>query len=237
MLVLWTIALLTLMTLSYHRAVRAEIRNTTRTVGAAQTRAIATAGIWVGVRELLDRAARARPAATPLDTSFADAEVRLRFQDQEGLIDLNAAGADLIEAAAIAARIEPGAAHKLAAAIVAYRTPATSGNATEPVPLGTIEELRDVPGVTADLYVALKPFVTVHSGRYGIDPQVAPPALARAASVSQQIQTSRRLYAIVSEARTRTATQRIAAIVRLGGPPSQPVAVYAWQEDPEIEEP
>lgn len=234
-LVLWVLALMTVMTLSYSRAVRTETRIAGHTMQAMKARAIAQAGIWLGVRELLDRNARANDAAQPLVTSFAEGSVTARFLDQEGLVDLNAAGADLLELAARAAGIDPANARDLVATLIAHRErrapPRNNTGESRPTPFRSVEELRDLPGITPDVFARLRPLVTVHSGRYGIDPQVAPAPLAGAgATTAQQIQSSRRLFAIVSEGVIGDATQRVEAVIRLGGPIQQPYAVYAWRE-------
>lgn len=230
-LVLWALAVMTVLALSYQHSVRNEIRITARLTQAAEARAIARAGVWLGVRALLDRTARGGELLAPLNEPFTEGVIALRFQDQEGLVDLNAAGADLLEATAKAAGADAPAARDLAAAIVALRGEGAGLAGAQPTPLRSVAALRALPGMTPALFARLRTFCTVHSGRYGIDPRVAPAALARAVTATAlHIQTSRRLIAIASEGSQGGATQRIEAVVRLGGPVEQPFSLYAWRE-------
>lgn len=120
------------------------------------------------------------------------ADVTLAIQDEGGRVDLNAAGRDLIEAALRSA----GAPGSLAAAIVDWRDGddfVTPGGAEDreyaargypygarDTPFDTVDELRQVTGVTPQLFERIAPLFTVHSNRPGIDPAVAPREVLRA---------------------------------------------------------
>lgn len=133
----------------------------------------------------------------PLD----DAVLSLTIQDVGGLIDLNSARDELLAGLFVAAGLPGDEARDLAAAIRDYadeddlvRPGGAEAAAYRAVGLpgpkdGAFQfpgELRAVLGMTPELYDAVRPAITVWSGRPGIDPRVAPPAALAALPAGSQ---------------------------------------------------
>jgi len=135
--------------------------------------------------------------AMPLD----GAVLSLAIQDVGGLIDLNSAGDELLAGLFVAAGAAGDEARDLAAAVRDYgdeddlvrpggaEAAAYRAAGREEPKNGSFQfpdELRAVFGITPELFAAVRPAITVWSGRPGIDPRVAPPAaLAALPSGSQ----------------------------------------------------
>jgi general secretion pathway protein K len=139
------------------------------------------------------------PVALPLD----GAVLSLAIQDVGGLVDLNSASEELLEGLFVAAGLSGEEAKDLAAAIrdygdedglvrpggaeaAAYRGAGLAGPKDGSFQFP--QELRAVFGMTPELFEAVRPAITVWSGRPGIDPRVAPPAALAALPVGNQVQ-------------------------------------------------
>jgi general secretion pathway protein K len=120
----------------------------------------------------------------------------LAVEDEGGKVDLNTASPKLMSAllrgfgagaketdhvaVAIAEFSRP--ATNVVLDDVAFRAYAADGRAYGPKqgPFETVLELDQVIGMRPDLFRAVLPYVTVHSGNSGVDPRVAAPALLAA---------------------------------------------------------
>ena len=192
--VLWVFILLSLVAASVASTTRTELRIARNMVSAAVAEAAADAAV---IRAAMVLAAqRGRPGewrtdGTPRILRIGDVDVTLTLQDEGGRIDLNAAGYDLLENA-LRAAAGPEA-ESLAAAIVDWRdgddfvTPgggedgAYAGRGypygAKDAPFDSVDELRQVMGVTPQIYARIAPLFTVYSNSPGIDPAVAPRAV------------------------------------------------------------
>ncbi len=140
---------------------------------------------------------------SPLVLPLAGAVLSLAIQDVGGLVDLNSAGDELLAGLFVAAGLLDDEASDLAAAIRDYadeddlvRPGGAEAAAYRAVGLaepknGAFQfpaELRAVLGMTPALFAAVRPAITVWSGRPGIDPRVAAPAALAALPVGNQAQ-------------------------------------------------
>jgi general secretion pathway protein K len=122
----------------------------------------------------------------PVDTGT----VLISIQDEAGKIDLNAATEDLLQQLFSAVGLAEAEAATLVDRLIDYRDSdqdrrplgaedidyqsSDLGYGAKDRPFERADELRRVLGVTEEIYTAVAPLVTVHSGQRGIDPDVAP---------------------------------------------------------------
>jgi len=193
--VLWLIVLLSIMAAGHARNVHTDTKLASRQVEVAQARGLAEAGINHVILEML---ADNSTHEIPIDGAvFAidvyDTTVTLAVRKASGLVDLNAASSDLLDAVLQACGVEDGRRLALIDAILDWRDgdnlthlngiedkdylaaglPWTSRDDA----FVSIDELKYLPGVDQGLFKRMAPLVTVYSGRAGIDIENAPPIL------------------------------------------------------------
>ena len=189
--VLWALTFLSLAAASFTVTVRSESHVARNLEENARARALADAGIAIGILAMMDRNPEARwPAdGSPHVFRFAGGEVSVSVRDESGKIDLNRAPDALLKGLLVVLGLAPEEAGPLVDAIIDFRDPdqltrlngaEDSDYARAGLPYGAkdrrfeaIEELQRVLGMTPLLYARMAPFVTVHSGQAGIDPRVA----------------------------------------------------------------
>lgn len=140
---------------------RADARLLANQLAFATVHHAAEAGVQRGFYELAAPPGETSwPAdGTPRELRFGDARVRVTLSDEAGKIDLNLAPAALLERLFIRAALAPRQASELVEHIVARR---------EVTPFTHIEELDDVPGMSAALYREVRLAITVHARQPGI---------------------------------------------------------------------
>ena len=189
--VLWALTFLSLAAASFTVTIRSESHVARNLEENARARALADAGIAIGIMAMMDRSPDARwPAdGSPHVFRFAGGEVSVSVRDEAGKIDLNRAPDDLLKGLLVVLGLAPEDAAPLVDAIIDYRDPdglTRLNGAEDPdyaragLPYGAkdrrfeaVEELQRVLGMTPALYARMRPFVTVYSGQSGIDPRVA----------------------------------------------------------------
>jgi len=202
--VLWLIVLLSIMAAGHSKNVHTDTQLTSRQVQVAQARGLAEAGINHVILEML---ADDSTHEIPIDgTAFAldvyDTTVTLAVRKANGLVDLNTANPDLLDAVLVACGVEYGRRPELIDAILDWRDgdDLTHLNgiedkdylaaglpwASRDAAFEIIDELKYLPGVDQVLFERMAPLVTIHSGRGGIDLENAPPILV-ATLASDQI--------------------------------------------------
>jgi len=193
--VLWLIVLLSIMAAGHARNVHTDTKLVSRQVEVAKARGLAEAGINHVILEML---ADNSTNEIPIDgTVFAidvyDTTVTLAVRKASGLVDLNAANPDLLDAVLEACGVEVGRRPELIDAILDWRDgdELTHLNGIEDkdyLAAGlpwtsrddafvSIDELKYLPGVDQGLFERMAPLVTVYSGRAGIDIENAPPIM------------------------------------------------------------
>jgi general secretion pathway protein K len=127
---------------------------------------------------------------------FAGSQVLISVQDEGGKIDLNAAPDELIKGLLIAVGVDEFEAARLTDAIADfrdeddlkrpsgaedddYRAAGMEWDAKD-APFELVDELRQVLGLTREIYDRVAPFVTVYSGRAEVDRAIAPPLVLAA---------------------------------------------------------
>ncbi|NCF16397.1 MAG: general secretion pathway protein GspK [Gammaproteobacteria bacterium] len=196
-IVLWLIVLLSVMAAGHARNVHTDVTLASRQVEIAKARGLAEAGINHVILEMLaDESTLEIPIdGTVFPVGVYDDVVTLAVRNATGLVDLNSAGAELLDDMLRACGVEDADRPALIDSILDWRDrdDLTHLNGIEDkdyfaagLPWSsrddafkTIDELKYLPGVDQGLFERMAPLVTVYSGRSGIDIENAPPILVR----------------------------------------------------------
>ena len=190
--VLWILALLTVMATGYSHTMRTEIKLTTNSLHSAQSKAVAEAGIWYAVAELLkprhEQTWKADSSIYTLD--FNQDTIKVSVQDEAGKIDLNTAPPELLDGLLRAVDVPEDERLSILQPILDWRdrdnlvrSEGAEDDDYELLdydygakdgPFNTVDELQLVLGMTPSLFKKLKPALTIYSNQSGIRPQVAP---------------------------------------------------------------
>jgi general secretion pathway protein K len=195
--VLWIIVLLSIMAAGHTRGTHVDTQLASRQVSVAQARGYAEAGINHTLLMLLSDKGRDVPVDGRIfGVAVDDTIVTLAVRSATGLVDLNAAPADLLDAALTAAGIADTQRRSVVDAILDWRDgddlrhldgvedqdyiaaglPWTSRDGA----IAAVDELRYVPGIGQNEFERLAPLVTVYSESSGVDIELAPPILVEA---------------------------------------------------------
>jgi general secretion pathway protein K len=178
LLVIWVLALLSLLAAGLTAAARSEAVLVRNREQSAQAQALAEAGVSLAILGLLeiDPAAQWRADGEERNFAVGDGRVAIVVQDEAGKIDINQAD-ETVLSGLFAEFVEPRTAADLASAIVATRvrrqseaTPASRRLAL----FATVDEVREVPGIDPPLFGQIAPFLTVYSGLARTNPETAP---------------------------------------------------------------
>jgi general secretion pathway protein K len=189
LVVLWMLALLTVLILSLTSTARTELNVAHNQEETAQACAIADAGVTLAILATLDPSPATQWPGTgeTHNLRFGSGTIRVAVQDEYGKIDLNVAPPELLtglfhtlapsetESDRLVAAIMTLRAEALAQSMTGADTSAAAGVLAPQKPFLTIEELRLLPGMTSTLYERVEPFLTVYSAQYGVNPLTAPP--------------------------------------------------------------
>ncbi len=188
LIVLWAVALLTVLLGGYVLLARSSALEARTVLAQTRARYAVEAGLARAVLALREPDPQQRWVADGRDYvfPFAGFRVRARVTDVTGLVDLNTATPAVLAALLRAAGDPVPAAAALAAAIQQRRTPPPPAGLTgarvdqdRQGPFITRDALRALPGMDAALYARIAPVLTLWSGRNSPDPAYAP-ALALA---------------------------------------------------------
>ncbi|HHH38723.1 MAG TPA: general secretion pathway protein GspK [Sedimenticola sp.] len=200
-LVLWVIALLTIVAVSQVTTQRTELGMTLNSRQEQAGRAAVEAGMNYVLWHLLRGRGDTRPRTgwprngQPREWSFAGHRIRVRAVPESARIDLNHAGSGLLAGLLRAAGLGPDRVARVRDAILDWRDPDNDRhlNGAElrdyraaGLPYGarngafeTVDELRRVLGVDPALFERIAPALTVYSGRRSINPIYASPLVLR----------------------------------------------------------
>ncbi|WP_122666582.1 type II secretion system protein GspK [Pseudomonas viridiflava] len=181
LLVLWALALLSLLLGGLASWVQLESRQALWARQHTQAQLAAEAGLAMAVQGLSDPQQRKRWVADGREVAlrFNDAQLRVSVRSERGKLDLNSAVVGDIARLAQAC----GAAKDQATAM-AQEIESRRGSGSPP--LRVIEEVRQLPGMTQALYRRMLPEVTLWSGLDRPEPAFASPLLRRALNLPNQ---------------------------------------------------
>lgn len=191
-LVLWILVILTIMAASFSLSLRRETELVRNALARAEAIALAEGGVYHAMLMLLpdDPMRRWRADGTIYEFGLDSARIRVQIYDEAGKIDLNGAQEELLLGAVVRAGLSREEASAVIDAILDWRDRddlrrlngaeaddyKDAGYSYGPrnKPFQTLEELQLVKGVTAALYQALEPLLTLSSRQQGLDPAKAP---------------------------------------------------------------
>ena len=190
--VLWVVTLLSIMAASFAYSMRTETTLATHSVGRAQARALAEAGIAYAMMHMLSpRAAQDWPADGSIrEWQFGDGRMQISVIDAGGKIDLNRASRELLGGLlSTIGGVSDDSLDSLLDAIEDWRDPddiallngaedeayRAAGRKIGPknAPFEIVDELQSVLGITPDLYQRIADELTVYSNSPGINPALA----------------------------------------------------------------
>ena len=253
--VLWTLVLIAFITAHLAASGRTEARIAANLVANAGALAAADGAIYQAIFDLSDPRPDHRWALdrAPHDIDMGGSHIVVRVENEAARINLNVASPKLVEALLRACGRDPESAKQLASTIAQWVGTATdtgagrdlpdSGNASGPspgAPLETIDELARVPGMSPEIFAAIRPHLTVFGpatpDRAGADPIVAA-ALAMAGDALQSGANiipygDSRIVRITSTAQgPRGASLTRMAVVSLGAQLPNGYTVLAWEKE------
>ena len=190
LLVLWVLALLSVLAAGLAAESRSGDQAALTFVALARARAAADAGVTLAVATLIEPNATARwPADGQVKAvRYRDQDISVSVQDEGGKIDLNRAPEALLAGLLTQLGIDGDARDGIVAAILQRRDTFLAG-ATPPLrsrgrgrarmfelgdqAFATVSELRLIPGVSDEIYARIRPFVTVYTQSATVNPLTA----------------------------------------------------------------
>ena len=191
-LVLWVIAMLSILLGSFALVARTESLQSRHLFDTTQARYAAEAGLNLAIFELRkpDQTQRWIADGRPYRFGYGNAEIEIAITDDSGKIDINTADAELLTGLFMGRGMPQEQADALAAAVVDWRDPddleqpngaeapeyKSAGLSYTPknAPFDTVSELQQVLGMNYDLYEKVEPALTIYSGRSGPNSGTAP---------------------------------------------------------------
>ncbi|MGB5467946.1 MAG: hypothetical protein WBM84_17895 [Sedimenticolaceae bacterium] len=193
--VLWALALLTALAASVTFTQRTEVQLNRSLLAQVEARQLARAGVNYAVYmlQLADQELAWEVDGESRPFRFGEHLIRVAVFEEQGLIDLNRAGADLLAKAFAAVGLDVATADALLDVIEDWKDEddvhrlhgaeeqqyLTAGYSYGPVngPFRDLLELRLVYGMTPDIFLSLRDLLTVDSGRTSVKLTASPPVV------------------------------------------------------------
>ena len=191
-IVLWVLALLTVMSMTYSYFARIEAMTVRNAFETTQARYAAEAGVQRTLWVLASPVLATRWPANGAEHTFATADgmVRISAIDESGFININRAGAEYLDGLFKAVGIEAGERRSVTAQILDWRDTDSIRNASgaedsdyagaglsytaKDAPFESVEELLLLLAMSPSVYSKVEPFLTVYSSQSGINVAAAP---------------------------------------------------------------
>ena len=205
MLVMWVLTLLTIMAVSMTATQRTETALTDNQVAETRFRMLSDAAIAYTALEFMMQPSESDedveasiwlPNGVPRLWRFADTDLTISVFNEMSRINLNQADPTLLAALLVALEVPEDQADRLAAAIADWRDEddlallngaedddyqqAGAAFGAKDEPFDTVEELRQVLGMTQDIYRRLAPEVTIEGEETNVVMEFASPAVLAA---------------------------------------------------------
>lgn len=261
--VLWILVLLTTLVLGFVAEARTGLRIVRNDSQAAHARVIADAGITLAILGAVDPAPTSpwRGDGRVHTLAYGGGTIHVHIEDEDGKLDINNTPLPRLRALfAILGAKDPdliaNSIERQRRSVIKAAQRAGKLGALAPPAFLAIDELRDLPGMTAALYDRLGRFVTLYSGNFTVDSRTAPAEVLksmpgaqaslidetiamreRAAaanhgrSAADQSKKALRVFTIVSQGVTASgARATLRVTVSFTGTPAAPVQFLAWHE-------
>ncbi len=188
--VLWLVVLLSMVATGFISTTRGHLALTQNLSSNVRLKAAADGGVNVGILHLVNGAKNEIWSADskPVKYRIDDINLEISIIDEAALVDLNNASEHLLERVLQAADLREDQRLRMAKAISDWRDRDGKSDDGESelkdykllnLAYGpkndtfvSIDELGQIPGFTPFLTATLRPFLTVHSGLQGVDPNV-----------------------------------------------------------------
>ena len=261
-LVLWLVVLLSVIATGHSRNAHIETRLAARQVDTSASRHVAEGIIQLAILDLLlpDREERIDTSGRTWPVQALGRNATISIRRASGYIDVNTADDAVLHALFVAGGASDAQAQQLAHAVMDWRDsddllhmhgaedddyrsaglPWTARDAS----FERIEELQYVFGMTGNVYRAVLPYVTVHSGQSGLDIEAAPEFLINALSgstvaMSGGTATANYHIAVAVQGANKTLVS-IEAVVNISDSGDEQYRLLEWREPariaPEIDE-
>lgn len=193
-IVLWMLSLLIILAMGYSRMVRVETGLTANMVHFSQAKAIAEAGIWQSISELLKPRIEQqwKTDGSAYSFEFKQGVINLNIINETGKVDLNTARSELLHGLINSIELPEENSLDLLQSILDWRDKddlvrnhGAEDNdyrqldynyGAKDGPFNTLSELQLVMGMTTDIYNKLLPALTIYSHQPGINPDSVPRA-------------------------------------------------------------
>jgi general secretion pathway protein K len=231
LVVLWVLALLSVLLAGLAGWVRLETRQALWQHQHTQALFAAQAGVGMAVAALLDRDPRRQWLADgqPHILNFDGNALQVRVFSERGKLDLNASAA-----ADFARLLKTVGASNTQADDLEHALAQRRGAGQAPLRL--LEEARELPGMTQALYTALLPDITLWSGLDSPDAAFASPQLKRALNLAKgipQVGDQGPILTLYSQAQLPdgfTTTLGVTLLLNASKEGTRPYRVLRWQE-------
>ena len=173
LIVLWTVAALSLLVTGLVQSVRREVKLAASSRDFVVADALGQAAIHLVLRQLVAKP-EAVSSLVQVDTLFQGVAMKVQVLPLSGLIDINSASEALLSSLfVVAGKRDSADAEALARAVIEYR--AQKNGRGQPRGFEAIEDLLQVPGVVYPLYAKLKSLITAdYRGSGRVNPLAAP---------------------------------------------------------------
>ncbi|MGB9154821.1 MAG: hypothetical protein WCD70_17250 [Alphaproteobacteria bacterium] len=266
---LWLVALMGVLALGILSLARNDNATAHAALDEVQAEGLADAGVYLVIHELSNRqtAANVPVDGSPRILRVGDHEVEVSVQDENGKIDLNYAPKELLTSLLSTVGLSQGESAKIVSAIQDRRLMASGnmqniGNVTavqtlQALPFFTAEQLKSIPGITDEIFLRIRPALTVYSQQTIVQTATAPKEALQALPGlnAQQVEnvmaqrqnhpvtaggiglveamtgqggTLGRNFTIISKARMEKTVFVRRAVVFITGIPQHPYAIMEW---------
>ena len=192
MIVLWFVALLSILAIGFSRSVRTEIQIAYNLVEDTRDRHLADAAVQMGIHQLLKSTRdelSALVSGVPRDFLYDGRRLSYSIRDERGKLDINQAPDELLLNLLQGSGMDPVSASGVLDAIADWRDEndlKRLNGAERPeyeqaglnavptnMPFVSVAELQQVIGIDTELYKKLEPYTTVHGFNDQINPRSA----------------------------------------------------------------
>lgn len=254
-IVLWLISLLTIMGLSHARNVHIESRLVANQVKQAVSRAMAEAGLYHAIFQLITTQGSKRARGGLQQIEFESGRVKVLIQNAAGLFDMNTGSANTLLQIFEQLGLARDQRLRLVDAVLDWRDVddfkhlngaekndyRMAGLNWEPrnAPFIAVDELRYVLGMTDDIFKKVSPYLTVYSGKSRVNAKIAPAwlgsvlGLSGSGSTAGPIQSAdlSSIYHITSWISEGEAVRSsVEAIVDISSTGERAYRIFSWKE-------